>query len=212
MHTQRKDIAKALEKYLPEGFVPYVLDLMFSEYLSFKVTKPRKTKSGDYKAPRKGEPHRITVNGNLNPYAFLITTIHEFAHMKTYIKFGNNVKAHGKEWKNEFKQLLLPILDQQLLPKDIETALVLSLNNLKASSCTDIRLSRALKQYDLNQSDVVLLEDLHNNAYFRLGRKTFQRGILRRKRYLCKEIRTGKQYTISRLAEVEPLKNNDEER
>lgn len=205
MKTKKERISDALKKYIPEEYIPYVMELMFSEKLAFRISKPRKTKAGDYRPPYKGEPHRISINGDLNPYAFLITTIHEFAHMTTYIKYGGHVKAHGAEWKSEFKRLLIPVLEKNELPLEIEAALKRSLQNLKASSCTDIHLTRALKMHNEIDESVVLLENLGNNQYFRLGKNTYQRGILRRRRYLCKEINTGKHYLVNRLAEVEPI-------
>lgn len=208
MNSQKEKVSRSLEKYIPKVYIPYVVDLMFSEKLTFRISKPRKTKAGDYRPPFKGESHRISVNGDLNPYAFLITTIHEFAHMTAHIKYGSQVKSHGVEWKDEFRRLLLPVLEIKELPKDIEGALLRSLNNLKASSCTDIHLSRALKKYNKVDKPVVLLEDLSNNAYFRLDKKNFQRGVLRRTRYLCKDVNTGKNYLVSRLAEVEPLEDS----
>lgn len=207
MKSKKEHIQEALKQYLPDCFIPYVVELMFSENLSFKISKPRKTKAGDYRAPFNGQPHRISVNGDLNPYAFLITTIHEFAHMKTYIKYGSGVQPHGKEWKTEFRQLLIPVLEKKELPKDIEQALINSLNNLKASSCTDLNLSRALNAYNKKEEGVELLENIGNNTVFSLGKKVFQRGILRRRKYLCTEVATGKQYLVNRLAEVKPLKN-----
>lgn len=206
MLTKKERIRKSLTKYIPEEFVPYVVDLMFSQNLSFTISKPRKTKHGDYRAPYDGKPHRISVNGDLNPYAFLITTIHEFAHLTTYEKYGRSVKPHGVEWKDEFRRLLIPILEKKTLPKEIERALLRSINNLKASSCTDVHLYRALKSHDDMDDSLILLEELSNNSYFRLNDRVFQRGILRRTRYLCKEIDTGRKYLVSRLAEVEPVK------
>ncbi|MBW7867447.1 MAG: sprT domain-containing protein [Brumimicrobium sp.] len=206
MLSKRERISKSLKRYVPEEFIPYITDLMFSQSLSFTVSKPRSTKLGDYSMPHKDKPHRITVNGNLNPYAFMITTIHEFAHLNTHVKHGSRVKAHGDEWKAEFRSLLIPIINMGTLPKDIEIAIIKSINNPKASSCTDLHLSRALKKYDLRQESMVLLEEVGNNSYFRLKDRVFQRGNLRRSRYLCKEIKTGKQFLVSRMAEVEPIK------
>lgn len=206
MKNQREKIAKALLKYLPEVHIAYVVELLFAEKLIFRVSKPRKTKLGDYRPPFNGKPHRISINSDLNPYAFLITTLHELAHLQTHKKYGMGVKSHGEEWKKEFKLLLLPILDKKELPSEIEMALKRSLNNLKASSCTDIHLSRALRKYDRKDDSLKLLEEIGNDSYFQIGEKMFQRGILRRRRYLCKEVNTGRYYLVSRLAEVEPLK------
>lgn len=204
--TERHKIAEALKKYVPEPFVDYVTDLLFCEPVHFSVSKPRKTKHGDYRSPMNNKPHRITVNGDLNPYAFLITTVHEFAHMKTFIDHGNTVRAHGKEWKAAYRELLLPLLESDQLPVSIKNALSLNLDNMKASSCTDAGLYRALKNFDSPEQQTLLLEQLQNGAIFRLGKKVFKRGVLRRTRFLCEELSTGKKYLVSKLAEVEPLK------
>src|SRR5690554_3814081 len=144
---------------MPEEYIPYVMELMFSEKLAFRISKPRKTKAGDYRPPYRGEPHRISINGDLNPYAFLITTVHEFAHMTTHIKYGGNVLPHGQEWKSEFKRLLIPVLAKKELPETIEQALLRSLNNLKASSCSDIHLMRALREFNKDADNKELLEN-----------------------------------------------------
>jgi len=202
--NKKESISKALKKYIPEEFIPYVTKILFSEKISFRITKPRKTKLGDYRAPlNKDEYHRISINNDLNPYSFLITTLHEFAHMNTYIKYGHNASPHGREWKHEFKKLLLPILESEYLPDDIKQALRINLNNLKASSCTDVHLNRVLKSYNKIDDSLTPLEEIGNDTYFRVGDKVFQRGILRRTRYLCKEVKTGKHYLVSRLADVE---------
>lgn len=210
MIKSREKISESFEKFVPKAYAAYLVDLLFMAKVNFKITKPRSTKHGDYRPPHNGKTHRITVNGDLNPYAFLITAIHEFAHMTTHIKHGRNVRAHGPEWKVEFRKLLLPVLESEELPKNIHNALVRSINNLKASSCTDKNLYRALKEYDDSSKNSVLLEQLMNNQKFKLGKKTFQRGILRRSRFICKELTTGKKYLVSALAEVEPVKEESE--
>lgn len=207
MVKQREKIAHKLGKYVPPESIEYVLDLLFSQPVHFKVTKPRKTKHGDFRPGKKGAPHRITINGDLNPYAFLITTIHEFAHLVTHEKHGHRVKAHGDEWKNEFRELLLPILDTGVLPEDVNTALKNSLYRLKASTCTDKNLYRTLKQYDESSDNTVLLEQLDHHEQFRLGKRVFKRGPLQRTRYLCQEISSNRMYLVSGLAEVEKYDN-----
>ncbi|PHR46086.1 MAG: sprT domain-containing protein [Fluviicola sp.] len=209
--SKRDQICKSFEKYVPKTFAPYLVELLFSEKVNFKITKPRNTKHGDYRPPHNGKTHRITVNNDLNKYAFLITTIHEFAHMTTHIKYGRGIKAHGLEWKTEFKRLLLPVLESKELPQSIHNALLRSLNNLKASSCTDKNLYRALKEFDDSSKNSVLLEQLKNNQKFKLGKKVFQRGVLRRSRFLCEEVTSRKIYLVSALAEVEPVNEGKED-
>jgi hypothetical protein len=201
------EFKQTLSKYIPKEFIEYVSGMLIDSKVSFKIVAPRSTKLGDFRVHRKGSNKpQITVNGDLNPYSFLITTIHEIAHLKTHNKYGFKVNPHGAEWKSEFRSLLKPILEQESLPTDLKKVLSNSITNLKASSCTDIKLARELKKY--NQANrTVSLEELVENCLFILNKKTYSKGKLRRTRYLCKELNTGKSYLIHALAEVKEVIN-----
>lgn len=191
-----------LKSFLPAGFEEMVSDLIFAEPVSFKIVKPRNTKLGDFRAGLNGERHQITVNGNLNPYSFLITTLHEFAHLRAFVLHGHRIRPHGEEWKMEYRKLLLPAIDTGLLPSDIVRALMNSLVNTKASSCSDIGLMRVLKNYGLKSDATVFLESLPKNSIFILQGKQFMKGDLRRKRYLCEDLTTKRKYLVHALSEV----------
>ena len=195
-----------LKKYLPKEFVVYVSNLIIHSNVKFKIVAPRSTKLGDFRASSKndGKP-QITINGDLNPYAFLITTLHEIAHLNTFQFYGTQVNPHGKEWKKEFTSLLEPILTVSDLPLDIKNSLTKSIKNPKASSCSDINLSRVLKKYD-QAKNTQTLEELDENEIFGINKKVFSKGKLRRTRYLCKELVSGKSYLIHALAEVKKKK------
>jgi len=185
------------------------LMIYFSSYkVKFKIVKPRSTKLGDFRVRTKGEIPEITVNGNLNPYSFLITTVHEFAHLKTYLEHSFKVAPHGSEWKQNFVSLMYPFVELNTLPKDIEAALLKSFVNVKASSCTDIHLQRVLKNYDSIESHEIILERISKNSTFVLQNKVFRKGILRRTRFLCEELTTGKKYLINALATVIPIEEH----
>jgi len=194
-----------LREYIPEAFVTYVYDLLSSTNVTFRIVKPRKTKLGDFRMSTKqlGVP-QITINNNLNPYAFLITTLHEIAHLHTYLRYNVGVKAHGKEWKFEFQQLLLPLLSAQEVPEELKTCLKNTLKNTKAASYSDIALSRVLRKFDVKKNGVPL-EQIELGAHFVVNKKSFKKGKLRRTRYLCSELRTGKAYLIHALAEVNTI-------
>lgn len=192
-----------MKKYLPEGTENYVVSLFLSYPVAFKIVKPRKSKLGDFRPMPQGERSQITINGDLNQYAFLITTVHEFAHLKTWNEYKNKAKAHGTEWKNNFIELMYPLVQMGVLPRDVEQALLNSFSNMKASSCSDVQLNRVLKKYDKFASDEILLEELPKYSIFALDSKVFEKGDLRRSRFLCKEVNTGKQYLIYKLAVVQ---------
>ncbi len=168
----------------------------------FIITKSRLTKLGDYTSPRNGKSHQITVNGNLNPYAFLITLVHEIAHLITWNKYKNKFLPHGKEWKEEFRILLGILTEMKIFPDDILENLRNYMKNPFASGCTDMNLVKALKKYDLN-SDYIHLEDVTDNSIFIMknGRK-FIKGEKLRKRFKCQEIQSRKYFLVSPVAEV----------
>ena len=196
---------QVLSKYLPNDFVPYISELIMQSDVKFKIVAPRRTKLGDFKAKGdKNNKSQITINGDLNPYAFLITTLHELAHLYTFNKYKYKVRPHGREWKKEFSILLNPVLMHDALPKELKIALEKSIQNLKASSCSDIHLLRALKKYDPSKRTVTL-EELDENTRFSINKKTYLKGKLRRTRYLCKEMSSGKSYLIHALTEVNVL-------
>ncbi len=209
MQTKKEQYFKVLSKYVPTEFVDLTSDLLLKYPVVFKIVKPRKTKLGDFRAGMNKEKHQITVNGDLNKYSFLITTLHEFAHLITYNTYGRKAAPHGEEWKANFRQLLIPIINSSALPKPIENALVNSLSNVKASSCTDINLQRVLITFDEKIDDLTTLETLNKKSTFELNGKHFEKGILRRTRFLCMEKETKKNYLVNRLALVKEIKNEE---
>ena len=197
-------LLQTLEKYLPQGSAQYAHDLLWKYGIQLHIKKPRKTKLGDYRPPRPGEPHRISVNNDLNPYSFLITFLHETAHLINFEKNGHKVKPHGGEWKSEFFEVSRPILVDSYLPNDVLTAVSNYVKNPAASSCTSPELVRTLKQYDIRKELHLLVENIQEGAQFYIGDRLFERGPKLRSRFRCKEIVTGKWYFVPGLMEVKP--------
>jgi len=202
------DFSKQLSKYMPPEAAPIISQWINDTGCRFKVSRSRKTKLGDYTSPHHNKPHQISVNHDLNPYAFLITTIHEFAHLKTYQEFKNRVKPHGDEWKSNFRKLMQAFLHLGIFPKDIIQAIEQYMNNPAASSCTDLHLYRILKSYDCIQESNLYLEDLPLLSIFEINNgRRFQKFEKLRKRYRCIEIATQKTYLFHPLAEIKHIEN-----
>ena len=200
--TKREKYIAIFDKYVPKVFSPLLADLLLASNVSFKVVKSRKTKLGDFRMSQFVKQPIITINRDLNQYSFLITSLHEFAHYHTFQRYGNSVLPHGKEWKEAFRVLLLPVINSGQLPKDIETALMSSLVNTKASSCSDLPLARTLHRYNNSESSEYRLEELPKNATFALNNRFFLKLIKRRTRYECKELSSGKIFLVHALATV----------
>ena len=193
-----------LQDYLPAGTYEPVLSYLRQFKVHLTVAKERKSILGDYRHRTHHDNHRISVNGNLNKYSFLITLLHELAHLLTFEQFGNKVMAHGREWKIIYGRLLDQFLQHKVFPPDIEKELLLSLQNPAASSCAEDGLLRILRRYDASGSKFLLVEEIMQHAIFRTDDgRVFQKGKKLRKRFQCKEIKTGRIYLFSPVYEVE---------
>jgi hypothetical protein len=195
-----------LEDYLPPGTYEPVYEYLRQFKVHLTVAKERKTILGDYRHRTHGNNHRISVNGNLNRYAFLITLLHELAHMLTFEQFGNQVMAHGREWKTTYSRLLDQFLKHHVFPGDIERELLLSLQNPAATSCAEDGLLRVLRKYDAGGSKLQMVEEVVPHGIFRTDDgRVFQKGKKLRKRFQCKEVATGRIYLFSPVYPVEAV-------
>lgn len=191
-----------LRRFIPEPAVHKVLEYLQQYHVHLTITQERKTVLGDYRHATQYKAHRISVNCNLNPYAFLITLVHELAHLVTFIQYGHTVQAHGREWKKLYALLLSEFLKENIFPADIQQAILQSLHDLPASSCADESLMRVLKKYDRNNG-LVMVEDIPEGQLFDIGEgRIFKKGRKLRKRYQCLELSTGKMYLFSPIYEV----------
>ncbi len=193
-----------LNTYLPEGSFEGVAKYLMEFKVHLTVTRERRSILGDYRNRLPNKNHRISVNGNLNKYSFVITLLHELGHLVAYEKYGNRIQPHGLEWKKEFGQILAGFTAKKIFPADIEKELMKNLKNPAASSCAEDGLLRILRKYDTRKPGVYLIEELPPQSIFKVkGGKTFTKGNKIRKRYLCKENLTGKLFLFSPVAEVE---------
>lgn len=193
-----------LQNYLPPGTGDAVLAYLQQHKVHLTIAKERASILGDYRHRTNHANHRISVNGNLNKYAFLITLLHELAHLLTFEQYGNKVQSHGKEWKMIFGQLLAQFVEHKIFPPDIEKEILLSLKSPAASSCAEDGLLRVLRKYDEGNPNQQLVEEVELNKLFRTkDGRIFRRGEQLRKRFKCQEVKTGKLYLFSPVYPVE---------
>ncbi|MEP7168549.1 MAG: sprT domain-containing protein, partial [Bacteroidota bacterium] len=201
-----EEIKNALSKYVPDAALDQCVDWIAEHKFFLRVTKSRNSKYGDYRPPKNGKGHIITVNHDMNPYAFLITYTHEVAHLVTFLKTNSLKDPHGKEWKNEFKQLMTPFLTTAVFPEDLIHEVKKYIHNPAATSCSDVNMLRALKKHDKHNGEWLHLEDLDMNTKFRTKTgRIFIKGKLIRKNFLCTEAKTKGKYTLNPLIEVQPM-------
>jgi SprT protein len=196
----------ALAQYLPDNCLELVLPFIERHKVQLTITKKRASVLGDYRHPYQGKGHRISVNGDLNKYAFLVTLLHEMAHLEAYLQYKNNIQPHGKEWKQLFANILQFFIEKKIFDKPIEQALLKSLKSPAASSCADENLLRILKKYDNPNINSTLVEQLAVGDKFEIANnRVFVKGEKVRKRFKCMELSTSKWYLFSGLYEVKKL-------
>ena len=197
---------EALKAYLPDGSFELVMPLITHHKVHLTISRQRQTKLGDYRNAYGGKNHRISVNGNLNKYSFLITLLHELAHLLAYEQYGNRIQPHGTEWKRTYAMVLKDFLIKQLFPADITKELQATLHNPAASSCAEDGLQRILNRYDTKRPGIKLVEQLVTGQQFRIpGGRVFVKGDVIRKRIKCFELPAMKPYLFSPLYEVMEL-------
>ena len=188
---------------VPEQAKNQVEQLLNASKVSIKITKKRQTKYGDFRKNGNGSS-LITLNTTSNPYRFLITLLHEMAHFRVSQSVVYRIKPHGKEWKNAYRETLLPFLNPEIFPEPLCTLLASHMINPKASTDRDFALVMALKKHDPPSYTRPIFE-LKDGHQFELenGRK-FIKIKKRRARFECKELDSGKIYLFSPHAEVLP--------
>ena len=196
---------QVLQKYLPERAVDDICQLLEMNRVYLKIVNERVTKHGDYRKLASGQ-HVITINASLNKYQFLITLVHEVAHLVAFEKYGRRIKPHGIEWKMTFQRLMLPFLNPTIFPSSLLPVLAQHFKNPRASSDTDVKLALSLRQYD-EQNDKSYIFEIPLGSTFRIHNgKVFQKGKRRIKRYECVEVTSGRVYLFQPNAEVELIR------
>jgi SprT protein len=203
----KQSLQEGLRPYLPENSLEPVMNWLNGYPVHMRITRGRATKLGDYRPPQRDHIHRISINGNLNQYEFLITLTHEIAHLAIWEKYRKKVRPHGKAWKNQYASMLAVLLSTNIFPEDVALIIRKQVENPRASSKCDTDLTRILHEHN-KVKDGIFLEDLPVGAFFYLqdGRK-FQKQEKLRKWYRCIRQDTKRPYRISPVAKVVPAEN-----
>ncbi len=182
-----------LQTHVPSTAVPYCIELWNNNPFEFRLRKTRVTKIGDFTF-RRGQTPRITINKDLHSYLFLITYIHEVAHL--VVHQTRTRSAHGIEWKNIFQQLLEPLLNEQFFPNDLLSELRRHMIDPMATTFSDPALSKVLRTYEPPSTTKTLLSDIPEGSIFEIRGRWFKKGMKRRTRVLCQEMNSRKKYLV----------------
>ena len=202
--SKKESPLAALSSFLPEGSFEQVAHYLQQYKVHLTIAKERQSILGNYRNKVVDKNHRVSVNGNLNKYSFLITLLHELAHLLAHEKYGNRIPAHGRQWKEEYGKILSEFIPKKNFPPEIEKLLVQSLKNPAATTCAEPQLIRALKKFDVKKENHFFVEELPAGCLFKTKNGAiFKKGERIRKRFKCIEVATKKLYLFSPVYEVE---------
>lgn len=190
-----------LETHLPIAKANHILSYLEEYKCTLRITKPRKTKRGDFR--QNGKSLGISINHDTNSFRFLFTLVHEIAHLKTFLEYRNKVKPHGEEWKENFRELFWEFKIEEEFQKDssIYKAIMNELINPKACSGVNVSVEKAFARHDQNQG--VYLEELSVGETFTFRSQTYRKLENRRTRVMCLNLSNNRKYTINKAALVE---------
>ena len=195
-----------LSQHIPKAAVYPLVEWLRKNQVQLKISRARSTKLGDFRISSNGDSPRISVNHNLNPYAFLITLVHEMAHAEVWKKKSRfrRVLPHGKEWQTAFSLLMNPFLNENIFPETLLPAVKKYFLKPKASSVSDPHLMRALKVFD-EPAENPQLNELVTGDKFIFRTMTYEVIKKMRTRFQCRNLQNNRLYLIHGLAEVEKL-------
>ena len=199
---------KGLAKYVPAHAVDPLFDFMAQHNVHLHITRERHSKLGDYRWPQRNRQyHEISVNGNLNPYHFLLVLLHEMAHLDTWLQYKTAIQPHGHEWQNNYARRINQYLT--LFPDDITALLQRYTARIPLSRTVAKQIDAQLRHYDPDYSPSadLTLNDLAPGTRFHVTSRPnhhFQAIEKRRTRWICLNLADGKKYLVSGTAVVTP--------
>ena len=190
-----------LDQYLPADTHPFLKTWFSDYYIHIKITKNRNSKLGDYRRmPDKS--HQITVNSTLDKQLFFFVLTHELAHLIAFENYSFRISAHGKEWKDTFRKMLLESID--IYSDDLKPIILNFAKNPKANFMASPELVRYFHIEDPDD-DFVFIETLTINDDFHYKGDQYKILEKKKKLYLCINLNNSKKYLFRPLAKVEKI-------
>lgn len=197
-----------LGKYIPQASIDPIFEFMDAHCVQFRITRERHSKLGDYRCPQfQHNYHEISINGNLNPYYFLLVLLHEMAHLNTFLLYRNQVAPHGHEWQEQYRELLAQYVQLNTFPPDVTQLIKRYIRRIPLNRTIGNKIEEVIQHYnpDYNPSTAYVLNDLQPGDIFRLRNRPQQEFIAierRRTRWKCQDLISQQYYLVSGAAEI----------
>ena len=194
--------ATPLIPYLPPDTAPLIERWLAPYAFRLVITRPRKSKFGDFRVPGRGETPRISVNADLPPLQFALTLTHEIAHLMVWSQHGR-VRPHGRQWQIQFGELLRELAGVESLPDDYREALRRHARKPRSSAVYDQVLYGVLRRLEGDGS--IWLDTLDIGARFQFDGRRFEKLSSQRTRCVCLDLDSGLRYRVHKSVSVDPL-------
>lgn len=196
--------------HVPANAVAYVKGLITDHRVKLRITRQRQSKLGDFKPARNGFPHKVSINGNLNKYEFLLVFLHELAHLRVFEQHGRACRPHGKAWKQIYGSYIRDGIARGFFHHRLHAPLMAYSYRAKAAGVADLAAARVLREFDLQEDAQPggingwrFLEEIPAGALFKTRNgRLFRKMEKRRTRYACRCEHTRRPFLIHEEARV----------
>jgi hypothetical protein len=188
--------------FFPELAHSRVRELFGQYQFLFRITRPNRTRLGSFKGFRNNARPVINVNSDLGKYTFLLVFLHELAHLKVMKHFGHKAKPHGVEWKQYYRDLTQPFVDDQIFPVELAKELKRYFIKTPATFHHDTRLLNVLAACEGSKIIHTVNDIAANSTFTLLSGRQFVKLEKMRTRYKCFCPKTKKYFLIPKSAQV----------
>ena len=202
-----------LAQKVPAYGLPVVSRVVRAYDFAFRFAQSRRSKLGDFTRTAQGLV-TLTVNMDLGSELFLVTFLHEVAHLEATLNQPRRSQPHGRRWQtcfgNLLKELCLHAEGQMAVP--LRDALLAHSIAPSATLHADSRLASLLlppagtPDSPIAPDGCAFVEALvTHTAFWYRGRSFLLSGKLS-KRHYATEMRSGRLYSFSAQCRVKVLK------
>lgn len=202
------DPLQAIRQYFPpEAFS--AVEACFREHrFNMRISKPRKNKLGSFKPSPPPDNPMITVNADLGKYMFFLVFMHEIAHLIVHNKYSRNVPSHGKEWKSAYRSLIIPLLEDKILPAELDPLLRKYFVKTPATFIRQTDLLGLINRLD-GKEETETLNNIPLNSVFALSNgRRFVKLETRRTRCRCLCLDNKRYYDVACNAQIFPVNDH----
>ena len=127
---------------------------------------------------------------------------HELAHLIAFEKYGRRISPHGAEWKQTFREMLLESLT--VYAEDLRPIIQKFSKSPKANFMASPDLVRYF-HVPKEDDEQIFIENLKKGELFEYKKEIFVIEETTKKRYLCRNLKSGLKYKVNTLAQVRKI-------